>query len=362
MKSNEEKIYYMVKEIIDVQSGKTTEIQTVLKQLHLKETVLGYNTSSRTGQSALSEAITKLVSDGVISPIGKKSNLASGLFPKYRILNKVNAIDHKIKTNILQAITPPASANYYSEHQDEYEEDEPIISVILSILKQPMTQTMTVNELAYRFFDDEKFFKGDPKERSRGEQILRKLKLDYSGMGCEETKEPFFAFRCKNYEALEKKSVLIVENKDTFWTAKRQLLDIRRNPGIDLLIYGEGKKIIQSFSYITEYDIDPNIDVIRYFGDIDPEGINIFCDLKHKYPEYGIIPFIQAYVDTLEIGLSKDLKPVPKRQLVKNQNIEEFIEGFSEIHANKIKEIIMSGYYIPQEALNGMEIERRFGV
>lgn len=352
----------MVKEIIDEQSGKTIELKTVLKQLHLKETVLGYCISSRTGQSALSEAITKLVSDGAISPIGKKSNLASGLFSKYRILNKVNAVGHKTKTNILQAITPPASANYYSEHPDEYDEDEQIISAILSILKQPIAQTMTVNELAFLFFGDEKFFKGDPKERSRGEQILRKLKLDYRDIGCEETKEPFFAFRCKNYEALEKKSVLIVENKDTFWTAKKQLLDIRRNPEIDLLIYGEGKKILQSFSYISEYDIDPNIDVIRYFGDIDPEGINIFCDLKHKYPEYGIVPFIQAYVNTLEIGLAKDLKPVPKRQLVKNENIEEFIEGFSAVHGKKIKEIIMSGYYIPQEALNGIEIELRFGV
>jgi len=261
---------------------------------------------------------------------------------------------------IVRSITPPATLDYYIKNPNDFLNDKVIIDTISSFLKQKNKELVTVNERAYKLFGDEKFFKGAGKERSRGETVLKRLGLSFLSIGCEETVEPFFGFQKKDFHSLDSRNVYIVENKDTFWSFKRNIMDSPSIIKTDMLIYGEGKKIISSFKFINQYDVNPQTDVFFYFGDLDPEGINIYCELLDEYPQYRISPFYEGYQVVLEVGLRRGTLKTPKQQKVNKENIARFIKGFDQSWALKLKENLVGGFYIPQEALSAAEMKERF--
>jgi len=128
-----------------------------------------------------------------------------------------------------------------------------------------------------------------------------------------------------------------------------------------MLVYGEGKKIISSFKFVDEYDVDPQRDIFFYFGDLDAEGINIYCELLDQYPQYRILPFCEGYQAVFEIGQRREPVKIPKRQKVNIENIERFISAFDQSWAIKLKKLLEGGFYIPQEALSAVEMKERFG-
>lgn len=98
------------------------------------------------------------------------------------------------------------------------------------------------------------------------------------------------------------KNIIILENHSTFFSYKQiaeKGLDIF-NFKPDILIYGEGKKIENSFSFIEEIADIENIKVL-YFGDIDLEGFGIYYRLKERYPNIDINLQKEAYIHLLEI-------------------------------------------------------------
>lgn len=312
------------------------------------------------GQAAFIDSVLKLVSEQTISPVGKPKTVR-GLHLKYRINRKPEEKDRDLITKIVRSITPPATLDYYIKNPDEYINDFEIINVITDFLKQKNKDLVTVNERAYQLFGDEKFFRGAGKNRSRGEIVLKRLGLNYASLACEETVEPFFSFQNKDFHALVSRNIFIVENKDTFWSFKRNIMDCPSRIKVDMLVYGEGKKIISSLRFINEYDVSPLTDRFFYFGDLDAEGINIYCELLEKYPQYKIFPFYEGYQAVLEIGLSKRPVKTPKEQKFKKENIDWFIEAFEYSWAIKLKKHLEGGFYIPQEALSATEMKERFG-
>jgi len=312
------------------------------------------------GQAAIFSAINTLLKEQSISPVGKKPN-HNGLYAKYKINKENEKKDTQLVTEIIKNIVYPAAIDYYVKHPEDYSNDKDVIAIISDYLKKKDDNIVTVNERAYELFGDEKFFKGDEKSRSRGEIVLKRLGLNYWHLGCIETVEPFFSFYKRDFYSKHSRNIYIIENKDTFWSFKKHFMDLTADIDLDMLIFGEGKKILSSFRFIDEYGINPQTDEFFYFGDLDAEGINIYCDLKVKFSEYNIRPFNRGYQAILEIGTMRELVKTPKQQRVSENNIEKFIKEFDDNSALKIKRIINEGFYIPQEALSATMIKERFG-
>lgn len=356
-----DKIYIKLKNEVDKAEGKFILLNRLLFAVESISYDMPAFLQGRDGQEVFLSAINRLILDELIVPVGKKPNTHNGLHLKYRINEKTGQKENELVTQIIKNIELPAKVDYYIQHPYDYLNDRSIIESISSFLKQKNINFATVNERAYEIFGDEKFFKGDEKNRSRGEVVLKRLGLDYADLSCEETVEPFFSFYKKEFFASSNRNIFIIENKDTFWSFKRNTMDLQSNLNLDMLIYGEGKKIISSFRFIEDYDVDAEKDTFFYFGDLDMEGINIYCDLKSKYSQYKIIPFYQGYHTILEIGLKRGVMKTPKQQKTYKDNINKFINEFDKTYATSIEKLINGGFYIPQEALSATKIKERFG-
>ena len=313
------------------------------------------------GRVAFCSAVSQLVADHCIAPVGAKPNTILGLHAKYRVCNPRGRTDDELTDEVVRSIVYPAKLDYYLKNPQAFAADREIISVICAYLRQLTTDVVTVNERAYELFGDEKFFRGAAKTRSKGETVLRRLGLSFADIHCTETPEPFFSFQTKNFHSRTSRTIFIIENKDTFWSFKRNVMDCASRVTADMVVYGEGKKIISSFAFATEYHVDPNKDEFLYFGDLDAEGINIYCELRNAYPEYRIIPFVEGYTIILEIGLRRNPVQLPHKQQIRPENITTFVEGFATDLGLTCKRFLEEGFYIPQEALSARIMRERFG-
>ncbi len=306
------------------------------------------------GLDVLREIIERLINEGSISAVGKKKN-HYGLPLKFRKVKQ--ASDSSVEVaEIIRSIIHPAAVDYYIRNIEDYNRDKEIIEKICAFLKDECKEIITINERAYELFGDEKFFRGDEAGRSRGEVVLKRLGLDYSQIGCEETFEPFFSFWQSGYDKKVKRNVYIIENRDTFWSFKKYMMD-----KVDMLIYGEGKKIVSSFRYMKEYGLNEG-DGFYYFGDLDAEGVNILGKLQDEYSGFKIVPFREAYLALLEIGFGNGLVKSFKNQRINEGYCRRFAGYFDSSDAKKIMKVLDGGYYIPQEALRGTEMRERFEV
>ncbi len=333
-----------------------TRVYIPLDQLHAWAEQIHRNMpiflQSMDGQNTFTAAIQQLINDGILSPVGKKKNYL-GLSLKFRKVRLIKSND-KNAQSIIKNITPPASVDYYLKHIDDYNRERGVIDIICAFLKSEPKETVTVNERAYELFGDEKFFRGDELNRSRGEGILKRLGLTYADIGCYVTLEPFFSFYKEGYREKLVRNVYIIENRDTFWSFKKYMMEVLK---VDMLIYGEGKKIISSFRFIEEYGLGPR-DTFYYFGDLDVEGINILGKLQDEYPDFGIVPFGEGYLALLEIGMKRGLKRMVKDQKINEEYGRRFVEAFSE-NGEKFAAVLDGGFYVPQEALMGIEMRNR---
>lgn len=365
MKHNEkstDEIYIALKNEIMGVEGKYIQLKSLLSAVESVNNDMPVFLQSPEGKSAISNAFNMLISEQLISPVGNKPFTYSGLYLKYKVHKIAEKKNNELVTQIIRSIELPATVDYYIKHPQDFLHDKPVIDTISSFLKTQSTDIITVNERAYELFGDEKFFKGDERSRSRGEVVLKRLGLDYSHLGCIDTVEPFFSFYKKDFFTRNTRNICIIENKDTFWSFKRNVLDSASTLNADMLIYGEGKKIISSFRFVEEYHVDPEIDTFFYFGDFDAEGINIYCELKELYPKFNILPLCEAYQATLEIGRKRGFAKTPKQQKMNGDNIGKFIRAFNEPWVSEIKRLLDGGFYIPQEALSATKIKERFGM
>lgn len=157
----------------------------------------------------------------------------------------------------------------------------------------------SVEERSLELFYDEKFLV-KRKDRDKGRYgILSRLKLDYDDLKMKNYGEMFIYW---NRGVKDPRNIIILENHSTFFSYKRFA---EKNLAIfgfrpDILIYGEGKKIENSFSFIQELADIKNIRVL-YFGDMDLEGLGIFYRLKERYGGIDIGLQKQAYLQLLRL-------------------------------------------------------------
>lgn len=296
-------------------------------------------------------AIKELVIKEVLQEM--KNSGWNGRNPELRKNYKIikNSPDYTDIKREIYGLNPPINIEYYLKNPKEFIKDRDFIDIINQFLENSPHDIVSINERAFQLFNDEKFFRDSDKERALGEKILKNLGLSYEDLNCFYSYEPFFCRFKDNYGAEEIRNILIIENKDTFWSLKKLLFEDNHDLNIHFLIYGEGNKITASFQFVREYGLRKK-DNYFYFGDLDSEGINIFMSLKEKYPEYNIKLFKEAYLYLIYVSGEKKLPEIKKSQKIKEGNIETFCGYFDPDIKEKIKYIIKEGFYIPQEALS----------
>lgn len=209
---------------------------------------------------------------------------------------------------------------------------------------------LSINERSLQIFGNEKFLAS-----SECKKILNKYHISMGAFNVYNTPEPFIYYTYPGYS----KDALIIENKDTWYTMRKVLMETGKICGCKFkaLIYGEGRKIQSSFEYINEEDTKDihDIEYFYYFGDLDSSGIDILYKLKKNYPIYRIMPFEPAYeflYSKKRNGRVKDLK----LQIPISYEEVRILSFLGENAVNDIYTFCNHDYIVPQENLNYEEL------
>ncbi len=299
--------------------------------------------------------IRRLVEEGILIPV-KASGLNGRrpvLYNKYRIVKtEKNYTEALAKIKLLHA---RFDHQYYFTHPMQYlsnAEDIEALSNFLWNRSLELQEPMSINERSYSIFGREKLLKSIEHTFST---YFRMQGFTLENLHTYPTPEPFFEYI---HPGSTKGDILIVENKDTWYTL-RKIMREENKPilfGIffNVLLYGEGKKITRESSRLKEYieeilgEEKPHI---YYFGDLDYEGISIYQETKQKNPEVELNLLVEAYASMLmeehqlDYPLTRDNRP-PRADL------ESFLSNFNIEQQKKIQWILENGQYIPQEILN----------
>lgn len=253
---------------------------------------------------------------------------------KWSLIDKNEGLNHELFNHEWGI-----DGSYYLKNLEQYHHDKIYIERLVGFLENNSGQ-LTLNEIGYLVFKDEKSLTQPDKASLNGNRILTNLKLDINRIPYTETIAPFY------YPTLSKgDTVLIVENKDTCFSLLRLLRENETN--IKGILYGQGRAIIKIFSFLQVYGLS-NSDSYLYYGDIDQEGFDIFRSLVEKYPDYNI---------KLSKLLYHNLLAYESRSLMNKRNLDQakvrsIIEDLNDEDKKAIISVLEGDGCIPQEALN----------
>lgn len=230
-------------------------------------------------------------------------------------------------------------ASYYLKNPDEYDKDRNHIKRLNNYLKNKSGE-LTLNEIAYKIFKDEKALTQIEKSSVDGKKILSKLGIDIASLDCVDTISPFyFPVSSKG------NTVLVVENKDTCFSLLRLLNNSQTN--IKGIIFGEGRAVIKIFNFLHIYGLE-HVELFLYYGDIDQEGFDIARSLIERYSEYNIMLSKVLYHHLVK-DEGRSLKF--KRQIDKTK-AEGILSSLYDEDKAVVMSILENDGCIPQEALN----------
>lgn len=235
--------------------------------------------------------------------------------------------------------------NYYLKRPAEQTEDlkQKLFRLCKFLNSKEKREWASREERSLELFADEKFL-----SRSEGRKLLNNLKLSLADLKAQQYNHLFVYW---TQDPAQIKNILIMENHSAFIGAKKALaagINIF-NQDFDTVIYGQGKKIISSFSFLEEL---LGIDLlageqekrnkikelnIYYAGDFDPEGFAIYKTLKEKYPQYEI-KLLAEYYQLLLDEVDK-FYFCQKRQ---NKNEEVLVEMIAEFRSQDFTKLAAS--------------------
>jgi len=308
--------------------------------------------------------IMELLEAGRIKPLlaSGKNGKKPALYREYWLIEEkadTAGLEEELKYQLIPAI----SIDYYLKHLKTYREERPWVLMLNAYLRDErgkLRHGESVNERSFEIWNREKFL-----SREQGKRILKHCGLEPEALNMFETSEPMAYY---SHTRKVPQNLLILENKDTFYSMRRQLLKQSERAGkqpdefgvllgteIGTLIYGAGKGILRSFqdfSLCVEPYMTDKRNRIYYFGDLDYEGIGIYENLAKLCQEHQeIIPFQPAYQEMLEKAAG--VKALPDTKERQNRNIGHlFFDWFPEETVSRMKQILSEGKYIPQEILN----------
>lgn len=253
---------------------------------------------------------------------------------------------------------PLISTDYYLRHLKQYQEDRPWVLLLNQYLKSNRKELkipQSMNERSFAIWKREKFLKEE-----QGKKILKRCGISMEMLNLYETTEPL-SYYVHTRETPQ--NMLIVENKDTFYSMRKYLLSGENQilgMSVGTLIYGAGKGILRSFEdfnlCVEPYMREKN-NTIYYFGDLDYEGIGIYEKLAALFENHCTIkPFCEAYLKMVEKAEGIGIESMPEMKAGQNQNIGElFWNHFGRQDREKMQKFFQKDRYIPQEIFSGKD-------
>nr|WP_296480951.1 DUF2220 family protein [uncultured Acetatifactor sp.] len=262
---------------------------------------------------------------------------------------------------------PVLCTDYYLRHPEVYRSEARWVRMLNRYFLERREQKagwgqperVSLNERSFQIWGREKFL-----QKEQGRRILAHCGIRLEQLSVYETTEPLAYYSCSRKAP---QTLLILENKDTFYSMRRFLgvMDgITRNAavcrqtifGVEIgtVIYGAGKGILRSFEdfrFCVEPYMNDSRNQIFYFGDLDYEGIGIYERLEGLFET--VRPFAEAYEKMLEKARAFGLDLLPEASEKQNRNLSgRFFRHFSEETRKRMRQILESGKYIPQEIIN----------
>lgn len=301
--------------------------------------------------TTLVQLIQKLVREEILSEVkGSKSNgMIPPLYNRYRVNAKKEDLTY-LQEDINYNFPLSFNREFYLNNLKKYEGDKWAVDRLAHYFRNSKSQLempMSINERSFEIWDLEKFLKD-----GSGQSILKNLGLSLENLNVYTTPEPFVYFSCKKDK---NQSVLIIENKDTWYTIRKLMLQGQLKyfgETVDTIIYGCGKNIeksLEEYEYtVEEYLLQPLR--VFYWGDIDYEGISIYERLKKRYSKsFNIELFKKAYVAMLKLAEGRELPQTSEKQ---NKNIDKVFLAEMIPYDEELLKLLQRGEYIPQEIVN----------
>lgn len=322
--------------------------------------------------------IMLLIREGRIKPVAAsgKNGKKPALYLEYWITEPEEAKNERLermqllKEELEYGLSPAIGIDYYVSHPEIYETERSWVLMMdwyLRNCREKLEMEESMNERSFEIWGREKFLKEE-----QGKSVCRHMGITMEMLNIYDTSEPL-AYYSHTKEVPQ--NLLIIENKDTFYTMRRHLIG-GGGPILGLetgtLIYGAGKQILRSFqdfSLCMEPYITNSGNKIYYFGDLDYEGISIYEDLCGRFGgEWVIEPFKAAYTamiskvfeNTLTVMDNLNSLPVMKEKQSRRGG-RLFFGYFEAAEQGKMKEILLAGKYIPQECLTISDLSMKRG-
>lgn len=272
------------------------------------------------------------------------------LYQNYRIF-KTPKDYSSYREELMYQLVPALKNDYYLNNMEAYLKDRLFVLLLNDFIKEHnecLQMAASYNERSFEIWGREKFL-----SREGGIRILKNLGLNLEDLNVYDTTEPLAYY--SHHKSVPQK-ILILENKDTFYSMRKHLLDnnlMILGEEIGTLIYGGGKSIHKSFrdfTFCVEPYLNDKRNEILYFGDLDYEGILIYESLQVNFRDrVKLKPFCTAYEAMLR-KVNIDKLPVMKEG--QNNHIgEEFLSYFTESVHEQMIHILHQNKYIPQEVL-----------
>lgn len=296
----------------------------------------------------------ELLRSGKIRPLkaSGKNGKTPALYREYWLTEEKRE-DQELVNELKFGLAPSISIDYYLSHPEIYRQERQWVKLLSDYLKNEKEKTLreeSFNERSFEIWNREKFL-----TREQGKRILKHCGIALDKLNMYQTAEPLAYY---SHTRKTPQNLLILENKDTFYSMRRHLLDgsdTILGVKIGTLIYGAGKGILRSFEdfeLCVEPYMNASENTIYYFGDLDYEGIGIYEKLAQMCREKReILPFRPAY----EVMLQKAgrVKTLPDTKEQQNRNIrQEFFRCFEKEQKDEMLRILEGEKYIPQEILN----------
>ncbi len=298
------------------------------------------------------DIINQLVNELYLRPMSKVkyNGMNPPLMTKYYILKEENDVDRGAE---IRALDLTFNISGYLDNRSKYERNRMLLLDIDRFLKknsQALEYEVSMNERSLQiFFDEKKMIKSCKTIFDFNPELFKRL-------NCFMTPEPFFTHNVNKSDTKNEYNILIIENKDTWYSLVRlsNKYPININGTLfDMLLYGEGKKVTRKINSLTDFTASLDMKDIKYFyfGDLDYQGISIFEMLKLHNSELEIELFSFLYKKMLDIYTMSDMKvkEINKQEKI---NISQFLRKFSETDVCLIEQLLSRGEYIPQEILN----------
>ena len=294
----------------------------------------------------LHNTIAQLQETGLLRPVGSPRN-NNGMVPplrlKYRILHPARD-DSDVLEEIKQLSTELNISGYlkrpvlYRKHRD-------ILLPLSRYLKNSRSRLdvpMSKNERAFSIWNREKVL-----DSAHCQSVLRfngwENRLNYYP-----TPEPFFDYLTGYLTGDEIHTLLILENKDTWYTLRRLLLQFPEKhrlfgARLDGVVLGEGRKAarphaLEEYASLLPYQPPQFL----YFGDLDYAGIDIFLSVAAENPSLSVSLFLPAYQAMLrrsrKVGYGKS-----HTDQTKPERLPDFLRLFPPEEADEIKTLLAGG-------------------